>query len=93
MNINDTLNFSFDEKFRKYDFGVALNLGVEIWFGRHWFINIGLHNYCSVLDINGPKLREIDWYSKNDLTYQKSYNYYSGVHLGFHYVFAPRRFY
>lgn len=91
--VSDTLNFSFDDKFRKFDLGVMLNLGAEIWFGRYWFLNIGLHTYCSVLDINGDKMRQIDWYSKNDLDYQKSYNFYTGLNVGFHYVFAPRKFY
>jgi len=91
--VNDSLNFSFNEKFRKYDIGIAFNFGVDIWFGRYWFLNIGLHNYCGVVDINGDKMRQIDWFSKNDLTYQKSYNFYTGLNVGFHYVFAPRHFY
>lgn len=89
--IDSKNNFTFDEKFRKYDFGIALNLGVDIWFGKNLFLNIGLHSYCSILDINGNKMREVDWYSKNDLTYQKSYNFYTGLNVGIHYVFVKRK--
>ncbi|MCS6818967.1 MAG: outer membrane beta-barrel protein [Chitinophagales bacterium] len=91
--INDTLNFPFDEKFHRFDFGVSLNSGAEFWINPYCFINLGLHNYCSVLDINSKKMRELNWYSKNDVEYQRSYNFFTGVQVGIHYVFAKRRFY
>lgn len=90
---NDSLNFSFAQKFRKFDLGIALNVGVNVWFGKHWFLNIGLHSYCSIVDINGDVMRRIDWFSKNDLSYQKSFNLYTGLNVGIHYVFAPKNYY
>ncbi len=87
----DSLNFTADEKFHSIDFGAALNLGVEIWFKKTMYINIGLHNYCSILDINGAKMKTLNYYSKNDLEYQSSRNFFTGVNVGFTYLFNKKK--
>jgi hypothetical protein len=87
----DSLKFTPSEKFSPIDFGFALNIGVEIWFKKEWFINIGLHNYISILDINGKKMRQIDYYSKNDIEYQESRNLFIGINVGISYFFNKNK--
>ncbi len=87
----DSIKFTTNEKFSPIDFGFALNFGVEIWFKEAWFINIGLHSFCSILDINGKKMREVDYYSKNDIEYQQSRNFYTGLNVGVNYLFNKNK--
>ncbi|MDB5281339.1 MAG: hypothetical protein JWO06_414, partial [Bacteroidota bacterium] len=76
--------------FRAFDLGVALQFGTDIFIGKHFYVEIALTGYCSVIDLNGDALRNLGWYDKNHLTYQKSHNSSAGAMLGLHYIFGPK---
>jgi hypothetical protein len=52
----------------------------------------GITSFIAINDLNGKALRKLDWYSKNDLGYQQSRNFYAGLHLGVHF-FLDRKMY
>jgi hypothetical protein len=94
LYLPDSLNFSTDQKFKRFDFGIPLNLGVDVYIIKEQlYLNIGLHNYVGVLDINGDRLRRLDWYSKNDVNYQRSFNFRTGLNVGIHYIFGGGNYY
>jgi hypothetical protein len=86
-NVYDALRFTADQKFQKIDVGLALNLGLDIYPTDWLYISVGLPTYVGLTDINGNVLKKLEWYSKNDLNYQKSKNFRIGLQLGAHYFF------
>ncbi len=89
----DTLGFSPDQKFQRFDLGVALQLGTEIFVTDNLYLDIGLSGVIGAWDINGKALKNIDWYSKNDLNYQKSFVTNVGIVAGIHYIIGQGRDY
>jgi len=87
----DSLNFTADQKFEKVDFGFALQVGAQIFATKHLYFDLGLSFYEGVMDINGSALRDLGWYDKNHLSYQRSYNFRGGLMVGIHYVFWHER--
>lgn len=87
----NNLPFKPSEKFKAVDVGLALQTGVEIYATQYLFIDIGLSAYGGLNDLNGKVLKELDWYSKNDVSYQKSYNFRGGLMVGVHYLFIKWR--
>ncbi|MCW5907106.1 MAG: PorT family protein [Chitinophagales bacterium] len=85
------LPFKASEKFKAVDVGLALQTGVEIYATRYLFIDIGLSAYGGLNDLNSKAMKELEWYSKNDVSYQKSYNFRAGLMVGVHYVFVKWR--
>lgn len=69
-------------RFKKVDFGVALQIGADIPINDHLMFVAGLRLYTSVLDIN-----EENWqlpnYDRN--VYEKSFNSYAGINLALQY--------
>jgi hypothetical protein len=89
--VPDTLNFTAAQRFQSFDFGFAVQAGVQIYATPHLYFDIGLSAYEGVTDINGSVLKDLGWYDKNHLSYQKSYNFRGGLMVGIHYVFAHER--
>lgn len=89
----DANNFTPDQKFQKLDVGMSLNTGVEIYAKEWCYFNIGLVAFGSFMDLNGEKLKGLEWYSKNDLKYQESHNFYMGLHLGVHFYLDRPQYY
>lgn len=87
----DSLAYKPGDKFKPVDIGVALQLGTEIYATDHLYFDIGLSTYCGLNDLNGKVLKELGWYSQNDVDYQKSYNFRVGIMAGVHYVFGEGR--
>jgi hypothetical protein len=81
----DFYRFTPDQKFVKVDFGMSLNTGVEIYAKQWMYFSLGLVSFASFTDLNGEGLKNIDWYSKNDVTYQSSHNFYIGIQGGLHF--------
>ncbi|MFN8310371.1 MAG: porin family protein [Chitinophagales bacterium] len=81
----DPKNFTPDQKFKKLDAGISIGAGVDI-FAKDWmYFNVGLISYIGITDLNGKEIKGIDWYSKNDVKYQSSHNFYVGLHVGAHF--------
>ena len=78
-NVYDAVRFTADQKFQKIDVGLAFNLGLDI-YPTHWlYLSVGLPTYVGLTDLNGNILKKLEWYSKNDLKYQKSKNFSVGL--------------
>ena len=84
---------SVDQKFQKLDIGLALNTGVDIYANSWLYFNIGLSTFVAMNDLNGDALKHIDWYSKNDVTYQSSRNFYLGLNAGVHFYMGRKNYY
>lgn len=82
----DSLAFSPSEKFKTFDVGITAQAGVEIYASRNVYFDIGLSSYLGLLDINGKVLKTLDWYSKNDVSYQSSRNFRAGLMAGVHFL-------
>ncbi len=82
----DNLAFSSSEKFQAVDIGIALQLGTEVYVTDHLYLDIGFSSVIGVFDINGKKLKTLEWYSKNDVKYQKSFISNVGLVAGIHYI-------
>ena len=80
-----------DQKFQKIDYGVTLNTGVDIYATDWMYFNVGLVTFVAINDLNGDALKHLDWYSKNDVDYQKSRNFYMGFHAGVHFYLTPKK--
>ncbi len=87
----DNLAFTPDQKFQRVDVSIVLQLGVELYATDNLYFNIGISGFAGLLDINGKVLKELDWYSKNDVTYRKSYNANAGLVVGVHYIIGEGR--
>lgn len=87
----DSLAFSANEKFQRLDISIALQIGTEIYATDNLYFDIGVSGFVGVFDINGKVLRELDWYSKNDVSYRKSFNANAGITVGIHYLFGKGR--
>jgi hypothetical protein len=84
----DSLNFTAAQRFQTVDFGFVVQAGVQLYATPHLYFDLGLTAYEGVTDINGTVLKDLGWYDKNHLSYQKSYNFSGGILLGIHYVFS-----
>lgn len=82
-----------DQKFQKIDYGVTFNTGVDIYATEWLYFNVGIVSFVAINDLNGPSLQSLDWYSKNDLSYQKSRNFYMGLQGGVHFYFNKKHYY
>lgn len=90
VNINDverTDLTSEDEKFRKFDWGVSLGFGTEYFITKNIYANFGLITYYAIGDLNGEKIKDVEWFSKNDVKYRSSHNFRVGLSVGIHYLF------
>jgi hypothetical protein len=87
----DNLAFTPSQKFKPVDVGLALQTGVEIYPTDYLFIDIALSVYGGLNDLNGKVLKQLEWFSKNDITYQKSYNFRAGLMVGVHYIFVKHK--
>lgn len=81
------------DKFNKIDAGVLLNFGMDFYANEQLYFNLGLTNYFGIMDINGKTIKNIDWFSKNDIKYQQSRNLHTGLQVGIHYYFVKSRYY
>ncbi|MDX2001256.1 MAG: porin family protein [Chitinophagales bacterium] len=73
-------------KFHDFDFGLALGAGADIYLNQHIYFEIGALTYLGT-DINGNYVRNLEWFSKNDVGYQSSHNFRLGLDVGIHYLF------
>jgi hypothetical protein len=82
-----------DQKYQKIDYGLTFNTGVDIYATDWMYFNVGVVTFIAFNDLNGDALKQLGWYSKNDVDYQKSHNFYMGLHAGVHFYLNRKRFY
>ncbi len=87
----DSLAFTPKQKFQSFDVGLVLQTGVDIYATDNLYFSAGITVYGGLFDINGKVLKSLDWYSKNDVNYQKSFNFRGGITLGLHYIIGEGR--
>lgn len=83
--------YKLNEKFKAIDFGFAIRFGTEIYATDNLFFDICLSLYAGAIDINGKVLKDLGWYSQNDVEYQRSHNFNGGLMIGAHYLFGKRK--
>lgn len=76
-----------DDKFHKFDWGVSLGAGTEYFFTENMYANIGFITYYAIGDLNSDKIKNVEWFSKNDVKYRSSHNFRVGISVGIHYLF------
>lgn len=88
-------NYGITEKdrFRSFDWGLAMNVGYEYHINEKWYVHAGLHSYIGIIDLNGKFIRDLGWFSKNDTSYRKSRNFRAGLNVGVSYVLGSLKRY
>lgn len=81
------------DKFRNFDAGLAINNGFQIRLNKNIYINTSLNLYFGLIDINGKKIKEVEYFSKNDVKYRPSYNFNASINAGIHYIFTTKGYY
>lgn len=84
-NPGPPIGLTTDQRFKKFDVGVSLGTGVDIYPKDWFYFNLGITSYFGITDINGSFMKGIEWYSKNDVKYQSSHVFYVGLHVGCHF--------
>ncbi len=85
----EPLAYTSKEKFQTFDVGLVVQTGADIYATDNLYFNAGITIYGGLYDINGAVLK--NWFSKNDPSYQKSYNFRAGITAGVHYIFGEGR--
>lgn len=81
------------DKFRNIDIGMAINNGVQYRLNKNLYMSASLNFYVGLLDLNGEAIRELEYYSKNDLKYRPSHSFNAALRFGVHYLFVSRGYY
>jgi len=87
----DSSGLSVEEKFKNFDIGIQFGLGTHIYCTEHIYFSLGFSSYYGLRDLNGAAINDLDWFSKNDVQYQRSHNFRAGLQIGLHYSFANGR--
>jgi hypothetical protein len=82
---------SVNQRFQKYDYGMSLKTGVDIYANDWMYFDIGVVTFIAFNDLNGDALKSLGWYSKNDVDYQKSHSFYMGLHGGIHVYLTKKK--
>lgn len=76
------------DRFEKSDFGMALDIGADIFLSKKFFVNAGLRMNYGFQDINAADY-QIDPYTKpgaTDEDYSPSHNLWGGLYVGINYM-------
>lgn len=77
------------DKFNHFDVGMSLGVGGEYFVTKNIYLSLGLAIDYGFMDMNGKTIKDLEWFSKNDVGYNKSNNFNAGVSVGFHYILNP----
>ena len=88
----DSTGISANRKFSKLDFGLQLGTGVEVFLSKHLYLGIGFNSYLGLVDISGKEIKGLDWFSKNDINYQRSKNFRGGLVISLNYAFQNKTY-
>lgn len=89
----DPTRLNVDQKFQKVDAGLSFKTGVNISATEFVYFDIGIVSFIAFNDLNGSSLKQLGWYSKNDVQYEASHSFYLGLHGGVHFFFKRKMYY
>lgn len=78
-----------EDKFNHFDVGLSFGIGGEYHIVPSVYLSLGLALDYGLMDMNGKTIKDREWFSKNDVSYQKSQNFNAGVSVGIHYILNP----
>jgi hypothetical protein len=81
------------DKFRKIDLGMAINNGIQFRLNKNVYLSTSLNLYVGLIDLNGKVIRELDYFSNNDVEYRPSHSFNASINVGIHYLFISRAYY
>jgi hypothetical protein len=90
--INDVARTDLTPTIDKFDYteiGGTFSVGGEYFITRSLYMTLGLQTDFGLTDMNGRAVKDLEWFSKNDVGYRKSRNFNTGINVGFHYIFNP----
>lgn len=90
---NNLDNVKESEKIRNFDIGLTFNNGVRFRLNKQLYFNVGIDVYIGLIDINGKTIRDLAYFSKNDVEYKPSHNFNVGLNAGVHYIFTSKAYY
>ena len=90
---NNLAGIPESDKFRKIDAGLAINNGIQYRFNKNVYMSTSLNLYFGLLDINGKVIRDLDYFSNNDVKYRPSHSFNVALNLGVHYLFVSKAYY
>jgi hypothetical protein len=92
VTLNDTVRTDLTppkSKFNKLDVGVSVGVGGEYFATKNIYLSLGLAIDYGFTDMNGSAIKDLEWFSKNDVGYKKSNNFNAGLSVGIHYILNP----
>lgn len=78
-----------ENKFNHIDAGLSVGVGGEYHIIPSVYISLGLALDYGLMDINGKTIKDLEWFSKNDVGYNRSQNFNAGLSFGVHYILNP----
>jgi hypothetical protein len=90
---NNLLGVPESDKFRKVDIGMAINNGIQYRINKNIYMSTSLNLYFGLIDINGKVIRDLDYFSNNDVKYRPSHSFNASLNVGVHYLFGSKDFY
>lgn len=78
-----------EDKFNHLDVGLSLGIGGEYHIVPSVYLSLGLAVDYGLMDMNGKAIKDLEWFSKNDVGYNKSQNFNAGISVGVHYILNP----
>ncbi|MFT4968986.1 MAG: hypothetical protein ACI9O4_000731 [Chitinophagales bacterium] len=90
---NNLAGIGESDKFRKLDIGVILNNGIQYRINKNVYFFTSLNLYVGLIDINGKVIRELDYFSNNDVKYRPSHSFNVALSVGVQYVFVSGGYY
>ncbi len=89
-DVNRTDLTATKDKFNRRDVGASVGVGGEYHIVKGLFFNVGLAVDYGITDMNGTTVKDLEWFSKNDVDYARSNNFNAGINIGLHYVFGSK---
>lgn len=90
--INDVERTDLTPTIDKFDYteiGGTFSVGGEYFITRSLYMTLALQTDFGLTDMNGRTVKDLEWFSKNDVGYLKSHNFNTGISVGIHYIFNP----
>lgn len=72
---------------------MSINNGIQYRLNKNVYLSTSLNLYVGLIDINGKVIRDLDYYSNNDVKYKPSHSFNPSINFGLHYLFIPREYY
>lgn len=81
------------DKFKPIDIGFSINNGINIRANKNLYFSTSINLCIGLMDINGKTIKDLEYFSKNDVKYKPSHNFNASINVGIHYLFVSRGYY